>query len=50
MKYVRIETAAGPRWGILSEDTVRTLTKAPFEAIEYDGNSFPLDECRLLPP
>lgn len=50
MKYVRIELQDGPRWGVVKDDTVLTLTGAPYEGVEYDGGSIPLAECRLLAP
>lgn len=50
MKYVRIELQDGPRWGVVKDDTVLTLTGAPHEGVEYDGGSLPLAECRLLAP
>jgi len=50
MKYVRIETEAGPRWGVLEGDTVLTLAQAPYDGVSYDGNRRPLSECRLLAP
>ena len=50
MKYVRIELQDGPHWGVIKDDSVLTLTHAPYEGVEYDGGSVPLAECRLLAP
>lgn len=50
MKYVRIELPSGSRWGVVNGDTVRTLSKAPYEGLQYDGETFALGECRLLAP
>lgn len=50
MKYVRIELQDGPRWGVVKDEMVLTLSKAPYEGVEYDGGSVPLAECRLLAP
>jgi len=50
MKYVRIELPAGPRWGVVKEDVVHTLSAPPYERVEYDGGTVPLAECRLLAP
>ena len=50
MKYVRIGLPSGPRWGVVKEEVVHTLSNAPYESIEYDGGTFPLNQCRLLEP
>ncbi|WP_195278592.1 fumarylacetoacetate hydrolase family protein [Clostridium sp. J1101437_171009_A5] len=50
MKYVRIDRAGTPVWGVLQGELVRTLTGAPYEGICYDGESLPLADCRLLAP
>lgn len=50
MKFVRVESNDGPKWGIIKEGTVYTLKKAPYESMEYDGGSMALDNCRLLAP
>jgi len=50
MKFVRIQSDGGPKWGVVKEGTVHTLKNAPFESIEYDGGSAALDNCRLLAP
>ena len=50
MKYVRVELQDGPRWGVVKENVVYTLSKPPYDSLEYDGGSFPLAECRLLAP
>lgn len=50
MRYVRIETQDGPRWGVVKDDSVLTLKSAPYEGLEYDGGSTQPSGCRLLPP
>jgi len=50
VKYVRLEGTNGPCWGVIKDDTVLTLKKAPYEELEYDGGSLPLSACRLLAP
>ena len=50
MKFVRILREGAPIWGVLEGDRVRTLSAPPFEALDYDGGSLPLAECRLLAP
>lgn len=50
MKFVRIDRPEGPRWGVLKGEDVLTLSKAPYESLEYDGERFPLSQCRLLAP
>lgn len=50
MKYVRIETLSGSKWGVLKDADVLTLSKAPYDGIEYDGGKVALSDCRLLAP
>ena len=50
MKYVRIETPDGPRWGVVKGEEVLTLSKAPYDGVDYDGGRLPLSQCRLLAP
>lgn len=50
MKYVRIEGRSGPCWGVVKDDDVLTLSKPPYEGLEYDGGSVALSGCRLLAP
>lgn len=50
MKFVRIEGQTEPRWGVVKDGTVHTLKKAPYDEVEYDGETVALDECRLLAP
>lgn len=50
MKFVRIDRPEGPRWGVLKGEDVLTLSKAPYESLEYDGEKLPLSQCRLLAP
>ena len=50
MKYVRIDLEFGARWGVVKEDAVHTLSRPPYEGLEYDGDTFMLKDCRLLAP
>lgn len=50
MKYVRIDRPGGPCWGVVKGEDVFTLSKPPYEGLEYDGGSLPLSQCRLLAP
>ena len=50
MRYVKLLRDGKGVWGVLQGDLVRTLTKPPFEELCYDGESLPLEACRLLAP
>lgn len=50
MRYVKLLRDGKGVWGVLHGDLVRTLTRPPFEGICYDGESLPLEACRLLAP
>lgn len=50
MRYVKLLRDGKDVWGVLHGDLVRTLTRPPFEGICYDGESLPLEACRLLAP
>lgn len=50
MKYVRIERPDSPCWGVVKGEDVLTLSKSPYDGLEYDGGSLPLSQCRLLAP
>ena len=50
MRYVKLLRDGKGVWGVLQGDLVRTLTCPPFEEICYDGESLPLEACRLLAP
>lgn len=50
MKYVRLLRGDSPVWGVLEGETVRTLSKPPYEELAYDGESLPLKDCKLLAP
>lgn len=50
MKYVRIDSADGIRWGVVKGEDVLTLSKPPYDEVEYDGGKLPLSQCRLLAP
>ena len=50
MRYVKLLRDGKGVWGVLHGDMVRTLTEPPFQGICYDGESLPLEACRLLAP
>lgn len=50
MKYVRFERPEGPCWGVVKGEEVLTLSKPPYEGLDYDGGRLPLNQCRLLAP
>ena len=50
MKYVRIDRPDGPCWGVVKGENVLTLSKPPFDSLDYDGGKLPLNQCKLLPP
>ena len=50
MKYVRIDRPEGPCWGVVKGEDVLTLSKAPYDGVDYDGGKLPLSQCRLLVP
>ena len=50
MKYVRINRPEGPCWGVVKGEEVLTLSKAPYDGVDYDGGKLPLGQCRLLAP
>ena len=50
MRYVKLLRDGKGVWGVLQGDLVRTLTRPPFEEICYDGESLPLEACRLVAP
>ena len=50
MRYVRIEKPEGPCWGVVKGEEVFTLSKAPYDGVEYDGGKLPLSQCKLLAP
>ena len=50
MRYVKLLRDGKGVWGVLHGDLVRTVTRPPFEEICYDGESLPLEACRLLAP
>lgn len=50
MKYVRVDRPGGPVWGVVKGDDVLTLSKPPYDSLEYDGGKLPLSQCRLLAP
>lgn len=50
MKYVRIDRPGGPCWGVVKDADVLTLSKPPYDRLEYDGGKLPFKQCRLLAP
>lgn len=50
MKYVRFERSEGPCWGVIKGEEVLTLSKPPYEGLDYDGGKLPLSQCKLLAP
>ena len=50
MRYVRIDRAGFPCWGVIKGEDVLTLAKPPYEELDYDGGKLPLRQCRLLAP
>ena len=50
MKYVRIDRPEGPCWGVLKGEEVLTLSKPPYDGVDYDGGKLPLSQCKLLAP
>lgn len=50
MKFVRILRGNSPVWGVLEGEKVRTLAAAPYEGVEYDGETLLLKDCTLLAP
>lgn len=50
MKYVHISRSDGPCWGVVKGENVFTLSKPPFDGVDYDGGSLPLSQCKLLAP
>lgn len=50
MKYVRFERPEGPCWGVIKGEEVLSLSKPPYEELDYDGDRLPLNQCKLLAP
>ena len=50
MKYVRIERAGGPCWGVVKGEEILTLSKPPYDGLDYDGGKQPIAQCKLLAP
>ena len=50
MKYVRVMRNNAPVWGVLEGETVRILTAAPYDGVEFDGTELSFSECKLLAP
>ena len=50
MKYVRIDRLEGPCWGVVKGEEVLTLSKLPYDGVDYDGGKLPLSQCKLLAP
>lgn len=50
MKYVRIDRPEGPCWGVIKGEEVLTLSRPPYDGVDYDGGKLPLGQCKLLAP
>lgn len=50
MKYVRIDRPEGSCWGVVKGEEVLTLSKPPYDGVDYDGGKLPLSQCKLLAP
>ena len=50
MKYVRIERPEGSCWGVVKGEEVLTLSKPPYDGVDYDGGKQPLSQCKFLAP
>lgn len=50
MKYVRFERPDGPCWGVIKGEDVLTLSRPPYDSLDYDGGKLPLSQCKLLAP
>ena len=50
MRYVRIDRPGGPCWGVAKGESVLTLSKPPYDGLDYDGGKLPLSQCKLLAP
>lgn len=50
MKFYRVATSQGPRWGRLDDGRLRLLDGAPWEAPDETGDDLPLEGATLLAP
>lgn len=50
MKYVRFERPDGPCWGVIKGEDVLTLSRPPYDSLDYDGGKLLLSQCKLLAP
>ena len=50
MKYVRVLAENRKCWGVLDCEVVKTLSRAPYDEVVYDGREFCLSDCKILPP
>lgn len=50
MRYVRIDRPEGPCWGVVKGEEVLTLSKPPYDGVDYDGGKLPLSQCKFLAP
>lgn len=50
MKFVRFDKPDGPCWGVIKGEDVLTLSKPPYDGVDYDGGKLPLGQCKLLAP
>jgi 2-keto-4-pentenoate hydratase/2-oxohepta-3-ene-1,7-dioic acid hydratase in catechol pathway len=50
MKFVRFDAGTGPAYGLVEGETVRGLSRSPFDSVGRNGESFPLQGIKLLAP
>jgi 2-keto-4-pentenoate hydratase/2-oxohepta-3-ene-1,7-dioic acid hydratase in catechol pathway len=50
MKWCRVETPDGPRFGMVEGETISLIDGTPFESAVRTGKTLPLAEARLLIP
>lgn len=50
LRFVRVRTDAGPRWGRIAGGRIELLDQAPWLGGQGGGESLPFDEERLLAP
>lgn len=50
MRFARIRTPGGPRWGRVENAVVHELSAAPWHGGAHTGQTYPLDSLKLLAP
>lgn len=50
MRYVRVNVAGQPRWGLVEDEVVKLLDQAPFGDYRVTGESLDLASAQLLAP